>query len=125
METQLKNILIKNGCSFDKYLSKFQYIKTKDDIREELYLTPVITSGNKNLLIITRKVNGNWFDNIADIEDIVVFIVNHYNYKPGKYDFIFHIYIENIKFEQFYIIDIAKEKKLGKITPEKLEKILS
>lgn len=125
MKTCLKALLQKHNCSFDKYLSKFQYIKTKDDIREDLYITPVFTSKKKKIIIITRELKGNWFDNIRDIEDIVVFIVKHYNYMPEKYTFIFHIFIEDIKFEHFYMIDLKKEKKLGKITMEKFEKLLA
>ena len=125
MKTCLKDLLLKHNCSFDKYLSKFLYIKTKDDIREELYITPVLTSKKKNILVITREIKGNWFDSIKDIEDIVKYIINHYNYQPGKYSYIFHIYIENIKFEHFYVIDMSNEKILGKITMEKFEKMLA
>jgi hypothetical protein len=125
MKTCLKALLQRNNCSFDKYLSKFQYIKTKDDIREELYITSVITAKQKNLIVITREIKGNWFDSIKDIEDIVLFIIKHYNYQPIKYKYIFHIYIENINFEHFYVIDIEKEKKLGKISVECFEKILA
>lgn len=124
LESQLKNILLKNNCSFEKYLSKFQYIKTKDDIREELFLTPVITAKKNCVLFITRVINGNWFESIKDIEDLVLFIIHHYNYKPNKYRYFFHIYISNIKFEHFYTIDMDKGKKLGKISVEELEKIL-
>ena len=124
MESQLKNILLKNNCSFEKYLSKFQYIKTKDDIREELFLTPAITAKKNCVLFITRVINGNWFESIKDIEDLVSFIIHHYNYQPSKYKFFLHIYIGNIKFEQFYTIDLSLGKKLGKISLENLEKIL-
>lgn len=124
LESQLKNILLKNNCSFEKYLTKFQYIKTKDDIREELFLTPAVTSGQSCILFITRVINGNWFESIKDIEDLLSFIIHHYNYQPNKYTFFFHIYISNIKFEHFYTIDFAKSSKLGKITVENLEKIL-
>ena len=124
MESQLKNILLKNNCSFEKYLSKFQYIKTKDDIREELFLTPAITAKKNCVLFITRVINGNWFDSIKDIEDLVSFIIHHYNYQPSKYKFFLHIYIGNIKFEQFYTIDLSLGKKLGKISLENLEKVL-
>ncbi|HWA07798.1 MAG TPA: hypothetical protein VG961_14700 [Ignavibacteria bacterium] len=124
LESQLKNILLKNNCSFEKYLSKFQYIKTKDDIREELFLTPVVTAKKLCVLFITRVINGNWFESIKDIEDLVSFIVHHYNYQPNKYRYFLHIYISNIKFEQFYTIDIDNSSKLGKISIENLEKIL-
>jgi len=124
MESQLKNILLKNNCSFEKYLSKFQYIKTKDDIREELFLTPAITAKKNCVLFITRVINGNWFDSIKDIEDLVSFIIHHYNYQPSKYKYFLHIYIGNIKFEQFYTIDLSLGKKLGKISLENLEKVL-
>jgi len=124
IESQLKNILLRNNCSFEKYLTKFQYIKTKDDIREELFLTPAITTKKNCVLFITRVINGNWFESIKDIEDLVSFIIHHYNYQPSKYKYFLHIYIGNIKFEQFYTIDLSLGKKLGKISLENLEKIL-
>jgi len=124
IESQLKNILLRNNCSFEKYLTKFQYIKTKDDIREELFLTPVTTVKNNCVLFITRVINGNWFESIKDIEDLLSFIIHHYNYQPSKYKYFLHIYISNIKFEQFYSIDMELGKKLGKISLENLEKVL-
>ncbi len=125
MKTRLKDLLIKHDCSFDKFLSKFQYIKTKDDIREELFITPVLTSKRNNVLIITREIKGNWFDNIKDIEDIVMCIIKHYNYQSKNYTYVFHIYIENINFENFYSIEMNREKKLSKITLENFEKLLA
>lgn len=103
---------------------KIPYIKSKDDIRETVYITPVITPKNDKLLIITKEIKGNWFDSVKDIDDLVDFIGKNYGYKENEYSLFFHIYIENIKFEQFYKIDKQSEKRLNKLTIEKLEKFL-
>lgn len=124
MESILRNLLEKKGCSFDRYLNKIQYIKTKDDIRESLFLTPVITSKKSKILFITREIKGNWFESIKDIDDIILFVVKNYNYKLKDYNYYFHIYIENIKFEHFYKVDTEKNNKLSRLSPEELEKIL-
>lgn len=124
MESQLKRVLLKKNCIFDKYMTHAEYIKTKDDIRETLYITPVITLKKKKVLFITREVTGNWFESIKDIEDILLFLEKQYNYCIKDHIFIFHIFIESIKFEQYYLVDLKSEKKLFKINEDKLEKIL-
>ena len=124
MESQLKKILQRKSCFFDRYMYKIQYIKSKDDIREDLYLTPVITLSKKKVLFITKEIAGNWFDSIKDIEDILYFLDKQYGYSSKDHSFIFHIFIESIKFEQFYTVDLSSEKKLFKIAEGKLEKVL-
>ncbi|HAX48319.1 MAG TPA: hypothetical protein DCX92_04970 [Bacteroidetes bacterium] len=124
MESILKNLLQKKGCYFEKYLSKIQYIKTKDDIRESVYLTPAFTPKNKKVLFITREVKGNWFDSVKDIDDLKTYITNNSSYAHGDYIFILHVYIENIRFEQFYLMHESGGKKLQRIPADELEKVL-
>jgi hypothetical protein len=124
MQSILRNLLEKNGCSFEKYLIKINYIKSKDDIRETLYLTPVVTPQNNKLLFITREIKGNWFDSVKDIGDICSFVSNNYNYSPADFSYFYHIYIENIKFEQFYKVDDSGDFKLSKLTISDLQKFL-
>ncbi len=100
------------------------YIKSKDDIRETVYLTPAVTLKNNRLLFITKEIKGNWFDSVKDIGDLIDYIGKNYSYTEKEYDMFYHIYIENIKFEQFYKIDRNSEKLLSKLTIEKLEKYL-
>lgn len=125
MESLLKDILLKKGCSFEKYLTKVQYIKSKDDIREHIYLTPVITPAQKRLLFITREIRGNWFKTSRDVGDIISYISANYKYCAKEDIYIYHIYIENIKFEQFYIIESPDASKMKRLPVEKLDELLS
>jgi len=124
MESLLKDILKKKGCSFEKYLTKVQYIKSKDDIHEHIYLTPVITPKQRRLLFITREVKGNWFGTSRDVGDIVSYLNTNYQYCAREDLYIYHIFIENIKFEQFYVIDSIDAGKLKRIPVEKLDELL-
>ena len=125
MESLLKDILKKKGCSFEKYLTKVQYIKSKDDIREHVYLTPVITARQRRLLFITREVRGNWFKTSKDVGDLVSYLNANYQYCAKEDIYIYHIFIENIKFEQFYIIESPDMVKLKRIPVEKLDELLN
>jgi len=124
IESILKNILLKKRCSFDRYFMQIPYIKSKDDIRETIFLTPAVTVKNKRVIFITKEIKGNWFDSVKDIDDLIDYIGKNYGYSEKEYEFFYHIYIENIKFEQFYKIDRNSEKILNKLTIEKLEKHL-
>lgn len=124
MESQLKIILQKKNCTFDKFMYKIEYIKSKDDIREHLYLTSVLSGKKVKFLFITREIIGSWFDSIKDIEDIMYFLEKHYSYTKKENTFIFHIFIESINFEHFYLVDLNKDNKLQKLSHDKLEKLL-
>ncbi len=124
IESILKNLLIKKRCTFDKYFMQIPYIKSKDDIRETVYITPAITAKNKRVIFITKEIKGNWFDSVKDIGDLIDYISKNYGYSEKEYEYYYHIYIENIKFEQFYKIERNGEKLLSKLTIEKLEKYL-
>ncbi len=124
MESQLKGILQKNNCIFDRFMSKIQYIKSKDDIHEEIFLTPVFTSKGKKILFISREIQGNWFESKKDIEDILYFLEKQHNYSLKDHEFIFHIFIVSIKFEHFYRIDLSSDKKLIKLNPDKFPELL-
>ncbi len=125
MESLLKDILLKKGCSFEKYLTKVQYIKSKDDIHEHIYLTPVITPKQRRLLFITREVKGNWFKSNRDVSDIVSYINSNFNFCTKEDLYIYHIYIKDINFEQFYVIESIDTGKLKRIPVEKLDELLS
>ncbi len=124
MESQLKMILQKKNCMFDRYMYKIQYIKSKDDIRENLFLTPVLTCKKRKVLFVTREISGSWYDSIKDVDDIIFFIEKHFNYTSKEYKYIFHIFIESVKFEYFYLVDLKSVKKLQKFSTEQLENLL-
>lgn len=104
MNTILGKLLNECSCTYDKYLLRIPYIKTKFDITEHIFITPVLTSSGKHIIVISRLASENWSESTGDLEDMLYFLEKNYGYRPENNCFIFHFMIDKINFEMFYRI---------------------
>ena len=124
IDSILKQILVTNGCSFGKYLSKIEYVNSKNEDRSVFFITPIATRKLKKVLVITKIVENNWQDSVKNIKDIIHFLNKHYNLGPKEYRMILHTYFISINFEQFYGINTESADSIEKLSLSELEKIL-
>ncbi|MCC6866527.1 MAG: hypothetical protein IT280_10255 [Ignavibacteria bacterium] len=124
MNTILEKVLKESSCTYDKYLLKIPYIKTKYDITEHIFITPVVTVSGNNILIISRNSSDNWFSSTSDLGDLLYFLEKNYNYRTDNNCFIFHFLIEKINFEMFYMMCSSTCKIKERLSLTDLKKVL-
>ena len=125
MESILKQIIVDKGCSFDKYLSKLHFNNSIDDAVIEFYITPVVTLNNNKVLIVSKIVEGNWYETVKNLTGIVEFLEKQYNITSKEYRLILHAFFQSIDFEQFYYINHGSDSYLEKMKLSDLENILA
>ena len=120
----LKEILQSKECSVGKYLSPM-FCNDERGVMIEYYITPVVTKSKSDILIISKIVNGNWYEALLNIENIVKSIKDHYNLITDEYTVILHAYFDVVELENFYVVDVKDKYMLHKLKLSEFEKILS
>jgi hypothetical protein len=105
-------------------MHKVGCVNSLTDIKHECFITKVYTCKGSKVLIITREISKNWYEAVKETEMIVQNLIKKYNFKPGEYKLILHIYFTAIALENFYEITSEREDKLNKISINQLEAIL-
>lgn len=124
MESILKQILADKGCSFDKYLSRQQFNNSIDDSVIDFYITPVSTVNSVKVLIVSKIVEGNWYETVKNLNGIVEYLEKQFNFTSKEYRLILHAFFQSIDFEQFYYINHGSDSYLEKMKITDLENIL-
>ncbi len=120
----LKEILLSKGCSIGKYLSPM-FCNDEKGTFIEYYITPVVSISKKNILIISKRIRGNWYQALLNIETIVNNIKKQYRFSTDTYSFILHAYFDVVALENFYLVDIENKYMLRKLKMLELEDLLT
>lgn len=123
-ESILKEILLGKQCSTGKYLAPMRCTNEKNAVIE-FYITPLVTRTKNKVLIISKKIKGNWYDALRNIEVIVKHIKTVYSISEDAYTVILHAYLESISLEKFYVVDIRDKYVLNRLKMFELENLLS
>lgn len=119
----LKEILRSKNCSVSKYLSPMS-CNFENGAFIEYYITPLVTETKKNVLIVSKVINGNWYEAVTKIGCIVKNIRNVYKFKLENYTVILHAYFEPVELEKFYHVDPADNYLLNKLKLGEFENLL-
>ncbi len=119
----LKEILGNKSCSVSKYMS-YMSCSFENGVNTEYFITPLVTSSKKNILIVSKVINGNWYEAVQKIGCIVKNIRNIYNFKLENYTVILHAFFEPVMLEKFYQVDPADNFLLNKIKLGEFEAML-
>lgn len=120
----LKEILSNKNCSVGKYLAPMSCVEDNGTI-SEYFITPVVTISKKQVLIISRVINGNWYESLRIINSLIADISFKYDLKKDAYTILLHAYFNVIGLEQFYEVDTSNGNQLNKISFTALENLLS
>lgn len=124
METILWQLVIDKGCSIEKYLQEVKYPEPGREEGDIYFVTKIMTLRVKRGIIITKVIEGNWYDTIKNIEPLLSHTAKKLDVNLNEYFVIFHGYFHSIKLEQFYTINADSEDRLTKLSLAEFEKFL-
>lgn len=124
MNTILKSILSECGCATDKYLTNVEKFNPGMDSRSECYLTQTRNNSGENFIILTKTIHLNWAESVMNIDRIVEYLDERFDYRLYEYKLILHAYFKSIELDQFYEIKTERSNSLSKLSIEQFAKML-
>ncbi|MCC6866528.1 MAG: hypothetical protein IT280_10260 [Ignavibacteria bacterium] len=119
----LKEILDCKKCSVINYMAHQRYlneVKTFDDY----YITQVKSCSGIDLLIISHKVKGSWYEAILHIDSAARIIKQQYDSPNVNHKLILHVFFEIVELEKFYLIDTNEKYVFNAVKVCEFEKML-